>query len=227
MRQATGPADAGEMHSRAVGALPRHQQSMHSGVGPRLHVVVAGGPHHQVVRPSMLDPTDLGPKIHQQAMFGPHRAFDSGQGAEPRLQCDRLVVAQPDRTVELHEDGTVGVSMPATQPDGRGFEPALVEEDIRDRLDASIGFAAWLLDQVDHLHRLSDVVVLAALYEAGFAGWRTRADATGGAVTTSHTSRDAPVVVPPSPRRHPRAALTADADAISADLVALFRRAFA
>ena len=227
LRQATGLVDPGEMHQRAADLVPRDNRGS---VGDTsLHVIITGGPRHQVVRPAVLDADTLGQRLHQQALFGPHKVLDPREGAEPRVVGTRLVVAQQHRAVELHEDGSVRVTSPVIEPRGdRGFTmPAIIEEDVREKVVKAIGYAAWALNEVDPLNRLSDVSVVVAISGAPSYEWRTRAQqASSSGSITMGVGRPDPILVPAAPRRHPRGALTAESDVLADDLVALLRRSF-
>ncbi len=227
LRQATGLADPAEMHQRAAALVPG--SSRRTVRDPALHIVVAGGPRHQVVRPAVLDAETLGQSLHQQAMFGPHRVLDPREGAEPRVLGTRLVVAQQHRVVELHEDGSVRVTAPAFESrDDRGISmPALVEEDIRAKVVNAIGYAAWVLSEVDPLNRLADVAVIAAITGSPSSEWRRRsAHAERSSSMAMAVGRPDVILVPASPTRQPRGALTAQVDGLAEDLVALLRRSF-
>lgn len=227
LRQATGLVAPAEMHQRAAELVPRSDRG--SVTDAAMHVVVAGGPRHQVVRPAVLDADTLGQRLHQQAMFGPHRVLDPREGAEPRVLGTRLVVAQPHRAAELHEDGSVRLTAPAIESrEDRDFTmPAIIEEDIHAKVVNAIGYAAWVLNEVDPLNRLSDVAVVAAITGSPSVEWRTRAQhaASSGGMTMGLGRPDV-IHVPPAPTRHPRGALTAQADVLADDLVALLRRSF-
>lgn len=226
LRQATGLVDPAEIHHRAVALVPTSDRGS---VGDAaLHVIVAGGPRHQVVRPAVLDAATLGGRLHQHAMFGPHKVLDPREGAEPRVVGTRLLVAQQHRAVELHEDGSVRVTGPAVESrDARGFTmPAVIEEDVREKIAKAIGYAAWALNEIDPLNRLSDVAVVAAVTGSPTSEWRTRAEHAQSPGLTMSMGRPDVVVVPDVPTRHPRGALTAQADVLTEDLLALLRRSF-
>lgn len=227
LRQATGRVDEAELHERAVGLLPGDERG--SVRDSALHVVVAGGPRHQVIRPAQLDEATLGVKLHQHALFGPHKVLDPAQGATPTVSGSRLVVSQSDRAVELHDDGSVRITAPAlVAPADRGYSmPVIIEEDVRSKVLDALGFAGWVLDEVDPLHRLSDVTVVAAIAGAPSGEWRTQAqhEASGSSMTVG-LGRPETILAPQSPTRHPRGVLTADAEVVAADLVTLLRRQF-
>jgi hypothetical protein len=101
----------------------------------------------------------------------------------------------------------------------------LIEEDVRDAIASAVRFSAWLLGEKDSVRRLSECVVLAALAEAGYLGWKTRAehDANPNRVSTSVSSADF-VLVPEQPRVRGRASIHNEEEEIAEDLVARLRR---
>lgn len=92
LSQQDGPADYDELMTRAVGLLPT--RSAHAaGVAP-LHVVVAGAPVQQVLRPSALDGAALHRDMQREAVYGDHPVFDPQQGVqEPVVHGTTLLIA--------------------------------------------------------------------------------------------------------------------------------------
>lgn len=225
LRDQDVPLEPSELIERARSWLPSEPHRSSS----RLHLIVAGAPHREVVPPSRLDNQALAQSIMQRALFGPEPVFTPEQGTRPVLGHGHLRLEQETASIVLTEDGTVVVSVPAMRS-GResSFLPTIIEEDMRGTLEAALGFIHWLLDDVDPLRRVSHVVVLGAIEGGSMAGWRTRAEhaASPNSMTMSMHQRDL-VVVPEEPTVRPRAQLNANLDQIVDDLLARFRREFA
>jgi hypothetical protein len=223
LSRAAGPVDEEEMLARAEEQVP----TRHGFGQATLAVVVAGGPHQQVLRPAELEDENLGEALMREALFGSVRIFEPARGTNKRLEGHSLVVEQDRAWIRVDELGTVGVAQPAMNEDDRGHMelPVLIEEDIRDRIKQSLLFAGWVLDRVDPLRRLSDVVVVVALLGGSYLGWRTRVEhernPSSGRVGMGGSER---TVVKLSPARRNRAALTHDVMRMAEDLTVLLRR---
>ena len=223
LRRQGAPVDPSELLERARSWLPRTGQ--HS--SPRVHVIVTGGPRHEVIPPSVLDGREFAGPIMRQALSGTEPVFTPEHGTRTVLERGQLRLVQDGAAIVVAEDGTVVVSVSAM---GRDHEiptavPALIEEDIRSALAAALGFIGWVLDHVDSLGRLSHIVVLGAMESGSIFGWRTRAEhaANPHSMTMSMDQRDL-VVVPDEPAVRPRAYLTANRDQLVEDLLARLRR---
>ncbi len=224
MSRATGSADPEEMHRRALEALP--PLSRNAATDPSLHVIVAGGPHQEVLRPAQLDDPALVREIHREALFGTAAVFHGTQGVHHRVDHSHLNLEQDDRSVRISDDGTVRVTVPVLGERDSGWLRAIVENDVREWTAVALRFAGWLIDLVDSTRRLADVAVIAALNDTGMHPWRSTGDA-GNPRRVQMRTGDQSAVVPESPRRRARAALAADAGAIAEDLSALLRRKLA
>ena len=225
LREKSTPIEPSELLERARSWLPRHPQQSSS----RLHVIVAGGPHEELIPPSTLDDPAFAQPIMQRALFGSEPVFTPEQGTKVVLEQGHLRLEQESAAIVLTEDGTVVVSVPAVRRDqeSRPSLPVIIEEDLGSALRSVLGFIGWLLDEVDSLRRLSYVVVLGAIEGGSMLGWRTQDEhaANPDQVTMSMRHRDL-VVVPAEPSGRPRAELTANRDRLVDDLLARFRREF-
>lgn len=223
LRAKAGVVDPAEVTARARSLLPSHPNRS----AGRTHLIVAGGPHREVLSPSRLEDPEFVRTIMQRALFGPEPVFDASQGTLPRVVDGGLLVEQESGAIHVTEDGTVRVTVPAVRPDRdpRAGLHVLIEEDVRDALAATLGLATWLLNEVDPHRRLSEVVVLAAMEGASYLGWRTRDAhaANPGRVSISMHASDL-VVVPDHPRVRRRAAIDAGRAAIVDDLLLRLRR---
>lgn len=221
-RQA-GPVDTESLVARARELVPRRR----GGSAARLHLAISGGPRREVLPPAMLEDESLAQSVTEQALFGPQPVLDSSEGTRPCVSGDALVLEQDTRSIQVTEDGAIRITVPAVQPGSRPAAalPVLVEEDVGDALAAMIGFGAWLLDEIDPNRRLSELAVLAALENAGYMGWKTRAEVRADPHRASMSMRgDELVVVPDDPRLLPRPALSSDRDRLARDLAVRLRR---
>jgi hypothetical protein len=218
-----GPVDAGEMLTRAQGILERAR----GGFGhATLRLVVVGGPVQQVLRPAELERPELAREISQQALFGPAAVFETENGTKQEIKGDHLELRQEDRSVSIDQLGTVCIQLPAEEDGERTHLPVLVEESIRERIEIALNFAAWMLDRVDPTHRLQEVALVLSLADAGYLGWRTRAEGrkTPNSVPMGIGDRDGTTVQLQPPTRR-REALHTDVKRLAEDLVVLLRRA--
>jgi hypothetical protein len=193
-----------------------------------LMLVVVASPRQAVLRPAELEDPQLHDELVRQALTGPYGLLDIEQGTHPHLRGSALEVEQDDRrhTVRLSEDGTIMIGQPASvDRDHRTATiPSLVEEDINDRLERAIRFAATVMDRIDSRGRITHVVLLATIVGAGWMGWRSRAEyerSHGGGQMGSGGER---VVAELTPAMRPRAALMQQSAALARDLTIHLRR---
>ena len=224
---ATGLADDQEMSERALAALPERRQNM-LGSGPKLVVAIAAGPRQQVLRPAEIEDSRLIDDLQREAMFGPEATLSRSAATDRRLEGNRLRIVQDNAEVTVDEDGTVTITRPAfTTADRRETTmiPSVIEEDLRDAGAGALRFAFVVFERIDPMHRLTDAVPAAALYNAGHTPWRTRAEAAANQNSATMSSgRGEPGPVTRSPAAVRRAALARDAERIAEDLVVLLRR---
>jgi hypothetical protein len=224
LNQQAGPVDETELMARASALLP--QSSGYAAGAQRLHVVVAGGPAQQVLRPSTLDDAALQQAMEQEALYGVQPVFDRTQGVQrPSVEGTTLFVRQQSAEITLDEWGGVRVSRLAREAGGQpgGTVPSFVEEDVQDRVAAAIGYAGWLLERIDPTHRLSRVALGCRLDGVGYMTWRTRAEVAASPgradmnLSGRETAESPPVVLP-------RAALLQDAARQAEDITTRLRR---
>lgn len=224
LARSTGPVDEEEMVARARDMLGIGR----SGRGEaRLVLAVACGPYQQVIRPADIEATELSRALQQEAMFGSHAVLDPESATSVVVRGSALHLEQERGAVLVDESGALRIVQPARPVDGRtgAVIPALIEEEIVDGLRRALRFAGWTLARVDPVERLTDVVPIVALADAGYMPWRTRAEqqaSPGTATMGMGDNAEEPVMLTPS-RRH-RQALIHDADRIAEDLMALLRR---
>jgi hypothetical protein len=176
LSQQAGPVNEGELAARSAALLP--QRPTYAAGSPLLHVVVAGAPAQQVLRPSAMDDPALQVAMEQEALYGERPVFDKGQGVQTGVSGTSLVVRQANAEITLDERGNVRVSRPGRDSGRRpgGGIPSFVEEDVRDRVEDAIRYTGWLLERIDPTHRLTRVALACRLDGIGYLPWRTRAE---------------------------------------------------
>lgn len=221
LSRAAGPIDEEEMLSRAKGLLPAERQSQ----GVRLSLVVAGGPKQQVIRPKDLEASKLEEAISQQALFGPHRILDRTLGTDREIRDNALVIEQQKGSIFLDQLGTIRLVRAIEHSLARNEISAVgvaIKEEVEELLRRMLQFAAWMLDHIDPVRRISDVVPVVALN--GAMTWRTQAEHEQSPNSYPVRLSTDPVVAQLNPARRHRAALTQDAASIAEDIVALLGR---
>jgi Domain of unknown function (DUF4062) len=223
LSQQAGPVNEEELTARVATLLP--QRSTYAAGSPLLHVVVAGAPAQQVLRPSAMDDPVLQTAMEQEALFGERPVFDRRQGVQASVSGTSLIVHQANAEITVDEQGSVWISRPgrnAGRRPGVGIA-SLVEEDVRDRVAGAIHYAGWLLDRLDPTHRLTRVALACRLDGVGYLPWRTRAEvaASPNSASMSLSGREAadspPVILP-------RAALLMDGARQADDITVRLRR---
>lgn len=223
LSQQAGPVDEGELVARALALLPR--STTYAAGSPLLHVVAAGAPVRQVLRPNELDDPALQQAMEQEALYGVLPLFSRTQGVQADVSGVTLAVRQQNAEITLDEQGGVRMSRPARDAGSQpgGTIASLVEEDVLDRVAAAIRYAGWLLDRVDPVRRLSRVALGCRLDGAGYLPWRTRAEVavSPGRAPMNLSGRDSaksPTVV------LPRAALPLNGVQQAEDITVRLRR---
>lgn len=232
LAHAVGPLQPDALRERALALLPDLRRDSSSAM---FSLSIAAGPAQSVLRPAEIEAQTLADDLQQRALFGSPPLFDRTLGTHAGLDRGALVIHQEMRhgkgaMVALWESGDVLVQLPATGNRQRGelSLPVVIEEDIAEALQASIAYAAWLLDRIDPTEKLTHVALAARLAGGGYSGWRTRAEHAASPKSGSFSMfgrdelRDAPVMLTPSHRA--RQALAMDAATLVEDLVVLLRR---
>ncbi len=223
VNQQAGPVNEEELRARAVALLPR--RTTYSPGSPLLHVVVAGAPAQQVLRPGDLDDPALQREMEREAVYGDRPVLDRSQGVQAAVSRATLTIGQRNAEIALDEQGSVRVSRPARDAGaqvGVGIA-SLVEEDVRERVADAIHYAGWLLERIDPTHRLSRVAVACRLDGVGYLPWRTRAEVAASPNSapmnlSGRESADSPPLV------LPRAALLMDGARQAEDITVHLRR---
>ena len=223
---ASGSVDERELLGRAEESAEAPQDYRSQ---PQLVLCVASAPHQEVLRPTKLEDATFARELEQAALFGPHALFVVKGGAESELRSDWLVVSQEGASVQINSAGDVVVHQPVVAADRGPLEfPALIQEEIRERLAMALNFAASVLDSIDSVRRLSHVAVVAALTGVSYQAWRTReehaqspqAGSFGGGFGLSQDR----VAVHLNPAVRSRAELGQRVDDWADDLMVLLRR---
>ena len=221
LSRALGPVDESEMLARARAFLPEDRHSLEA----TLALVIAAGPKQQIVRPKDLESNEMEDAIAQEALFGLNRLFDRKFATKRDIFNEELIIEQEKGSILLDQLGTVRVVVSLEHPkeDQRfGLGGVAMKEEVEASLQKILKFAAWILDHVDSLRRVSDVIIIAALQ--GAIAWRTRAEHERDPHTFPLRPSPEPAVVQLAPARRHRAALTQDTGAIAEDLSVLLGR---
>lgn len=167
------PLDAGALNGRAGALLPEHG----FGGSTELVVTVAVGPARAVLTASQLGDAELHRYLLGEALTGTSAVLSTTAGTQQRPTPESIVLDQRDdrRQVELYTDGSIRVTQPAIRSSSPiQALPALIEEDIADRIARVLEFGGSVLDHIDRANRTSHFAVRALLTGAGHLPWRTR-----------------------------------------------------
>jgi Domain of unknown function (DUF4062) len=226
LTNAATAVDSSEMLLQAQALIPKEGHGYTRMTGPLLHVAVVGGPAQTILRPVEIERPELALMLMREATYGNHPVFDPTLGSKNALIAGALHLHQESgAAIVLNERGSVRLSVPVVR--GTGMAGAIIEENVTDALDRSLGRAADILDHVDDAQRLSRLVFVASLDGEGTMGWRTRRedDANPNSMTMSHSfGQNDRVPVHFQPPDRPRASLAFDRARMVEDTVALLRR---
>jgi hypothetical protein len=211
--------DTTEMQARALEFI-RGTRNAQSG---QLVVGAAPGPSMQLVPSAEFDASAMAEDVFDVGVA--RGLFTKMGGANTSRERSHLSVTQGLASMCLSQTGEIAVVTGAFFEDGnRSALRAIVEEDIRDKLESSLHMIAELLDSMDPTMRSTHVALLAVLLDSGWAPWRTRAEfaRTGGSGTVGSGSNS--IVVWPPVLAMRRAAVRHDAQRLAVELTALLRR---
>jgi hypothetical protein len=150
LAQHAGPLDEEEMFERGRTLIPNRYGLQ----GAVLCVASASGPRQPILRPAQLEEPTLERDLHREVLLGQNAVFDTTEDVQVRIEGQAIVLEQPRAWLGVDSLGSVGLVQPATDPDGSGL-PALIEEEVGDRLARSFRLTAWILDRIDPVRRLS------------------------------------------------------------------------
>jgi hypothetical protein len=226
LANATGPLNPEALVERAVALLPPLGRNASSSA--TLHLGIAGDPLQSILRPAEIEKPALAEAVHQAALFGPVRFFDTAEGVNSDVHENGLIVSQKNGSrVQLTERGSLLISVPVNTPTrDRNYSyafPAIIEEVVAQRLGAALGYAEWLLEHVDLTQRLTQVAIAVRINCSDHMAWRTQqeqdASPNSGTIGFSSSQEKRPVHV-----SRPRAALRLDRSRLVEDLVVALRR---
>jgi hypothetical protein len=102
---------------------------------------------------------------------------------------------------------------------------AIIQETVLDQLNRVIGYASWVLDQIDATQRLMHVGIATTVDSSDYLGWRTQAeqDASPNAGRIHMNSGDART---PICMNQPRAAIRLKRQELAEDLMVRLRRQY-
>lgn len=167
------PLDADALNDRADALLPEHG----FGGSTELVVAVAVGPARAVLTASQIGDAELHRYLLAEALTGTSAVLSTSAGTKHGPTPESIVLDQRDdrRQVELYTDGSIRVTQPAIRSDSPMHAlPALIEEDIADRIARVLEFGGSVLDHIDPANRTSHFAVRVRLTGAGHLPWRTR-----------------------------------------------------
>jgi len=223
LARAAGTVDQEEMLARAKSLVPEDHRVM----GASLYLTIVGGPHQAVLRPSKLEERNFQRELMREAQYGEPAILDTAQGLAAKVIDDVLVLEQEWSMLCLHQDGSLSLLQPAMPLDqGRGFGlPALIEEDIQQRVVDGLKFCGQTLDRIDPVLRITDVAITLSILGGSTFGWRTQKEHQAspnsmeiGMGRSNHTTVN---LSPPCKKRQ---ALAHEVEEIAEDLIVLLRR---
>jgi hypothetical protein len=211
---------------RATSSLPT-PSGMGLGAGT-LVLAVSAGPTSTILRPAELRDPAVEDDLNRLALTGEVSVLNLKNGTQVQRTGTSITLRQDHAFVQVDNQGTITVGGPAQEPRQGGFGStlsALIEEDIRARLERAIRFVVGVLDRFDPEGRLTQVALVGGLVGVGVAGWRTRAEhaanPTQMTIPTGLMNRQGPISVQLDPPVRPRTALTLETAALAEDLTVL------
>lgn len=223
---AVAPVDSAGLLARALVLLSPEQRTTTRSAEPLLQVSVVGGPTQSILRPVEIERTALYESLLQRALLGEHRIFELSRGNSPGLDQSVLTISQDSGAhVLLDEQGALRVSVPIA-PAG-GHLSVLIHEHVTAAMESALGYAAETFESIDATHRLSRVVVAAAIRNVRSVAWRTRAEHNASPNSVSiggGFGREEKLPVHLQPPDRARAALAFGRPALVEDLTTLLKR---
>jgi hypothetical protein len=177
------------------------------------------------MRPSEVEAADLAQDLHQMALLGPHGVFDTEEGVHREVRGSILVLEQQTASLSVDEEGSVVVRQPAARRLDSFVLPALIEEDVQNRVARALRLTASILDRIDPVQRLTHSLPAVGLEHLGGYGWRTQEEQLRSPNQMAISSRSGgSVVVTLKPPIRPRPSLTHEVSNLAMDFVVLLRR---
>lgn len=220
LSQASGPIDSEQTLSEALSLFAVEEVS-YGGLSPQLWVVVSGAPTQSILRPSELENKDLIDWLQREALFGKARVFNNGEGIKPSIKGHNLILKQLSNSVLINERGTISVRV-ALGTTTRGMM-VIIEEDLLEKIICSLKYTSSVLDHIDSQSRISHVVIAAAVVNANYFAWKTRAEHHEHPNTASINMTE-PQVKHFNPPHKPRGSLRMQPENLAEDILALLKR---
>jgi hypothetical protein len=224
---AVGPVDQEQLVLNAAALISPGKQTDSSST--LLKIAIVGGPIQRILRPMQMEDVALGEHFQQSALFGENRLFDRTKGSIVKLDGADLVVAQErGASIRLTEQGALVFRLSpedTVSGDRMGFgSMVVIEEIVKERLGAALGFAAGVIERIDPTQRLTHLGVAAHILGGEYLTWRTRAQqlASNGSMQMNIGRNERqPVAIPIR-----RAAIRLDRTPLVEDLIVPLRRQF-
>lgn len=216
-----GDVDEQEMLQRASDLLPESRGFS----GASLTMVVVGGPRQVVLRPAQIEDRELERHMLMEALVGDYAVLSTSDATNTRRTENQLALEQQNASVLVDDLGSVRIVQPAAEHDR--FEtglPALIEDEVRERLERACRVGSAILDRIDAVHRLRQVVPVVSLSGASHMAWRTRKDQQRSTHSMQVPMASDPQVVTLSPAVRPRPSLAHDTTSLVEDFVSVLRR---
>jgi hypothetical protein len=179
LAHAAGPLDVALLEQKSKQLLAEQSRREGSGI-PFLMLAIISGPIQQILRPAKLESAALKEALHQHALFGADRLFNSAAGVSDGIDGAALFLEQKSGSrVQIDEQGALLFRQPVDQSKARdrsGFMLAIIEETVLYQLNRVIGYASWVLDQIDATQRLTHVGIATIIEGSNYLGWRTQAE---------------------------------------------------
>ena len=226
LTEVSSPVNRADMLVHAKQILPQHQPYLTG--DSNLTVVVASGPHLQILRPTELKDDRLCQNLQQTAMFGANHPLSSQDATRLRIDpTGRLVIEQDSASITLDGHGTILIRQPLIRNQSGWLSgiSSIIEEDICEILVRSLRFVSEVLDMIDDTNRITDVIVLAVLYNTSVRPWRTRAEYAASPNSSGLDEDRSGKVVGESLLGIRRSNLYHQADQIAEDLCILLKQA--
>jgi Domain of unknown function (DUF4062) len=228
LAHAAAPLDVALLEQKSKQLLAQQSRRESSGT-PFLKLAMVSGPIQQILRPAKLENETLKETLHQHALFGQDRLFNPSAGVSDGIDDAALFLEQKGGSrIQLDEQGALLFRQPVDQAKSRersGFMLAIIEETVLDQLNRVIGYASWVLDQIDATQRLTHVGIAATIEGSNYLGWRTQAEQdaspNSGHVRMNTGDSRLPVCV-----NWPRAAMRFGRQELAEDLMVRLRRQY-
>jgi hypothetical protein len=226
LAHAVAPLDVDLLEQKSQQLLAPQSRREGSGT-PFLKLAMVSGPLQQVLRPAQLESATLKEALHHQALFGQYRLFDHTAGVNDGIDDAALFLEQQGGSrIQLDEQGTLLFRQPVYQAKSRersGFMLAIIQETVLEQLGRVLGYASWVLDQIDSTQRLTHVGIATTVDGSDYLGWRTQAeqDASPNAGRIHTGNSRTPICV-----NRPRAAIRLSRQELAEDLMVRLRRQY-